>query len=59
MVKGIQLFHLGQVTVYSAPASVELLELCSLGDGGFGILVVMEVGNTFGRKVSGLPVFVV
>ena len=59
MVENVQLVDLGQVTVYSAPASVELLELGSLGVGGLGILEGMEVGNTFGRQLTGLPVFVV
>ena len=51
--------HLGQVAVYGAPTPVELLELGSFGGGGFGILVRVEVGNTFGRQLAGLPVLVV
>lgn len=59
MVEGIQLVDIGQVTVNGAPTSIELLELCSPGGGGLGILVGMEVGNTFGRQLAGLPVLVI
>ena len=59
MVEGVQLVDLGQVTVNGAPTSIELLELSSLGGSGLGILVGMEVSNTFGRQLAGLPVFII
>lgn len=59
VVESVQLVDLSQVAVYSAPASVELLELNSLGGGGFGMLIGVEVGNSFDRKLAGLPVLVI
>ena len=59
VVEGFQLVDLGQVVVYSAPAVVELLELGSLGGGGLGMLVGMKVGNSFDRKLTGLPVRII
>ena len=59
MVESVQLFDLGQVAVHGAPTLVELLELGSFGGGGFGLLVRVEVVNTFGRQLAGLPILVV
>ena len=59
MVEGFQVVDLGQVVVYSAPAVVELLELGSLGGSGLGMLVGLKLGNSFDRKLTGLPVLVI